>query len=488
MTLSLSVPGFQEFDQVNPVQFVDPDMSPDPDVVARRLQTQLWSGMETLQWYDSYYEGEQPLQYMSPAMAVEVAGILRAVVLNWCRLGADMYGSRLRVDGFRFAGNEETDAALWETWQANGLDALFQQAVLESLILGRSYLIVGAPDKPGDEPIVTVESPFQVAAVRDPRTRKVREAIKMWQDVTGQAFATLYEPNRTVPLKSDGSKWVLAGKVDDHMMGVVPVIPLVNRGRILRPNGVSEFHDVIPIVDAAIKAATDMMVSAEYHAMPRRWVFGMKKGDFKKPDGTQASMWSSIAGRIWSHENSEIKVGQFPEAALSNFHDTIKLLARLTAQVLASPEALSFDTVNPPSAESFGAMNAERDMRLRMKQVDLGESAEDAMRVVLRFKSGAFDPKARSLESVWADPSTMTFAQKADGVVKLVTAKDGQGRSIITVEQAREDLGYGAIARQRMADQDGAAQRAAINAIRDMAADEPPQVETEQPADDVTGV
>jgi hypothetical protein len=64
----------------------------------------------------------------------------------------------------------------------------------------------------------------------------------------------------------------------------------------------------------------------------------------------------------------------------------------------------------------------------------------------------------------------MTFAQKADGVMKLVVAKDGQGRSIIPVEQAREDLGYGAEARRRMAEMDTAAQKATMAAIRDISA------------------
>jgi hypothetical protein len=277
-------------------------------------------------------------------------------------------------------------------------------------------------------------------------------------------------PNATIPLRSEDSKWVVNGAIDHHNLGVVPVVPFTNRARILRPNGVSEFHDVIPLVDAAIKAATDMMVAAEYHAMPRRWVFGMKRSDFTDQNGKPVSMWSQIAGRIWSHENSEIKVGQFPEAALSNFHDTIKLLGRLVAQILAAPHSLSFDSVNPPSAEALGAMNSERDMRIRVKHVDLGEAAEEAMRIVLRFMDGVWDPAAKSIETVWADPSTMTFAQKADGTVKLVTAKDGQGRSIITVEQAREDLGYGAIARERMAEQDLAAQQAAMQAIKDLSA------------------
>jgi hypothetical protein len=38
--------------------------------------------------------------------------------------------------------------------------------------------------------------------------------------------------------------------VDEHNLGRLPMVPLVNRPRILRPDGVSEFHDVLPIADA----------------------------------------------------------------------------------------------------------------------------------------------------------------------------------------------------------------------------------------------
>ena len=486
MTLSLPDPSFQPFDQVNPFPRMDAYESSAVDFVTRRLQRQLWSGYYQLQLYDAYYEGEQPLQYMSKAMLEEVGSIIRAVVLNWCRLGADMYATRMRIDGFRFATDEQTDSRLWDVWQANGLDSLFSEGILEALALGRSALIIGAPDEPGGKPVITVESPFQVTWTRSPRTRKLTDACKLWTDEAGDAYATLYQPNRTVPLRSNGSRWVQNGEIDNHNLGRVPVVPLVNRSRILRPNGISEFHDIIPVVDAAIKAATDMMVSAEYHAMPRRWVFGLKKDDFKDQHGNPVSMWSRIAGRIWSSENKEVNVGQFPEAALSNFHDTIKLLGRLVAQILASPEALSFDSVNPPSAESFGAMNAERDMRVRAKHVGFGEAAEDAMRLVLRIMDGTYDEKAESIETVWADPSTMTFAQRADGTVKLVQAKDGQGRSIITVEQAREDLGYGPKARERMAQQDEAARKAALDALRDLA-DQQTEVDDPQPDEAIPG-
>ena len=36
----------------------------------------------------------------------------------------------------------------------------------------------------------------------------------------------------------------------------------------------AEIEAIIGLADAANKMATDMMVSGEYHAMPRRWAFG----------------------------------------------------------------------------------------------------------------------------------------------------------------------------------------------------------------------
>jgi hypothetical protein len=190
-------------------------------------------------------------------------------------------------------------------------------------------------------------------------------------------------------------------------------------------------------------------------------VFGIKKEDFVDQNGAQVSMWSRIAGRIWSHSDAEIKVGQFPEAQLNNFHETIKLLAQLAGQVAALPsDYLTFGAVNPTSADAMRAIDAQMEMRVRGKHVDNGEEAEDVVRIVLRMKSGKFDERARSLETVWADPGTPTMAQKMDAAVKGVAAK------IIPVEQAREDLGYGPIARERMAQMDRRASVLGLTSVR----------------------
>jgi hypothetical protein len=210
-------------------------------------------------------------------------------------------------------------------------------------------------------------------------------------------------------------------------------------------DGTSELRAVIPLSDAACKVASDMMVSAEYHAMPRRWATGMSLDDFADENGQPLGAMSSLAGRIWSNESETVKFGQFPEAQLTNFHDTINQLARLVAALTGLPPAfLGLATDQPPSADAIRASEARLVKRSERRQRAFGEAWERVMRLALLVRDGDLDPKARSLETAWRDAATPTYAQKADAVTKLHAA------GILPTEQAWEDLGYSAEQRIRM--------------------------------------
>lgn len=418
--------------------------------IAELLDAFLQSSATPLRRYDAYYEGEQPLAFMVPALQREFGDRITQLVLNWPRLGADAYENRLDIEGFRFKGDDSADEKLAEVWQANDCDEQSQKAHLDSLVMSRAYVIVGAGDSDDDPPVVTVESPLQVAALRDPRTRKVSQAIKRWAEFDGSEWATLYLPDSTTTLVKDHNDWRVVN-IDRHGLGHVPVVPLVNRPRILRPDGISEFHDVLPVADAANKIATDMMVSAEFHAMPRRWAFGLKQEDFVDDDGNPLSTWATIAGRLWSTEQGpdDVAVGQFPEADLSNFHNTVKLLAQVASQILAlPPHYMGFTGDNPASADAIRSSETQLVKRVERKHTFLGGAWEDVQRLVLRIMDGDWDDKAKSLETLWRDPSTPTVAQKADAEVKLFQA------GIVPKDQARENLGYTAEQRRRMKDMD----------------------------------
>lgn len=429
------------------------------DDLMRSLDSSLTTARTALQKFDDYYEGNQAIKFVAPAMMAEFDERITALVINWPRVVADAFEARLDVEGFRYAGDSDADDDLWDVWQANDLDEQSQQAHLDSIALSRSYAIVGSPDSDDDPPVVTVESPMQVFARRDPRTRQVMSAWKRWDEyddlgVVVEQNAVLYLPDSTTHLVAGADGWKPKSAPDKHGLGRVPVVPLVNRPRILRPDGVSEFVDVIPLADAANKMATDMMVSGEFHAMPRRWAAGIKQDDFTAADGTPLNPWQRNANSLWATENPEAKFGQFDPADLTVFHETIKLLAQLAGQMAAlPPHYLAFVGDNPTSADAIRSAETQLVKKCERKQTYLGGAWEDVMRLVLRFVTGAWDSAARRLETLWRDPSTPTVAQKADAIVKLATPLQG-GRALVPIEQGREDLGYTAEQRERMAEMD----------------------------------
>lgn len=388
----------------------------------------------------AYYEGNQPLSYLAPELAREMDERIRPVIVNWPELVVDSLEERLDIEGFRLPGVDKPDQQLYQWWQANDLDNESGQAHIEALVAGLAFVIVGAGD---DFPIITVESPEQVYCEIDPRTRKVARAIKHWCEGDVD-YVTVYEPDRTVRLtRGTGSNrsWALDGEVDEHGKGEVPVVPLVNRRRMMRTGGRSELESVVPISDAACKIATDMMVAAEFHAMPRRWAVNMSEDDFKDANGNPVSEWSRVAGRVWAIEgdggDAEPKVGQFPEAQLSNFHQTINALAQLTASVAGlPPDFMGQSTDNPASAEARRAGLERLVKRAERRQRTFSGPWEQVMRLAYLWHVGEVPVEMAQLETVWRDAATPTRQAIADAAVKLLGAR------IATMRQAREDVGY----------------------------------------------
>lgn len=384
------------------------------------------SDLPELRRLDLYYEGKQTLSYMAPELMRELNQRLRQLVINWPRLVVDALEERLDVEGFRFSENAEADSELWGIWQANDLDEESQLGHVDALALRRSFVIVGANEDDPANPLITVESPLEVYAERDPRTREVVAAVKRWQEDVPNAepikHATLYQPGLTTWYIKRKGQWIPDPDIEPDQTDLddPPVVPLVNRARVRDRGGVSELADVIPVSDALCKIATDMMVSAEYHAIPRRWAAGMTEEDFVSPDGRKTSTLTARIGGLWLAENPETKFGQFQEADLGNFHKTIDALARVVSGLTGlPPHFLGYVGGEPISADAIRASEARLVKRAERRQRAFGGSWERVMRLAMQIRDGGVPNDAARLETIWRDPSTPTLAQTADAVVKL---------------------------------------------------------------------
>jgi len=443
-----------------------------------------------LEALDRYYEGTQPLTYMHPEIQRELGDRIAPVVIGWPQLVVDAVEERLDVEGFRLPDADSGDDDLMRVWQSNDMDEQTQMGHVDALTMRRYYLAVGSNEADSDTPLLTAESPLEVFADMDPRTRKPRAALRRVTEEGDAAreserYATLYRPNHTVWYDWAGG-WREIDR-DVHNVGVPLIVPVVNRARLQSSRrdrtgnrvryGTSELSPIIPLSDAANKLATDMMIGAEFTAIPLRGFWGISPTDMVDEQGNPMTAMQAIMGKFLTLGESEGKEFEFRAADLKNFHDSINQLARLVSSLAGlPPDYMGLATDNPPSAESRLAGEIRLIKRAERKQRAFGGSYEQVGRIVRRIQTGEWDPKLRRLETMWRDASTPTVAQSADAAVKKYTTSPNP---IVPLRQTREDLGYtdAQIKNMEKAD-DEAARRNPLGVIANQFADQ-----SEAPAD-----
>ncbi len=411
--------------------------------LASALSRRLDDDAMRLALLDAYYSATQPLSFLAPEVRVAAGDRLRPLAINWCRLVVSAVEERLDVEGFRFGRDAPADEEAWAIWQANDLDEASQRAHTEALVHGRAYLMIWAGEDAAT-PRITVESARQVYVARDPGSGTRVAAVKRWTDADGFVNLTVYLPDAIHRLRSgmavpefagvpvDG--WHTRGPVVANPLGVVPVVPLVNRSRLLDPDGESELADAAPLVDAINKLATDLMVSAEFHAMPRRWATGVQLAEDVL--GNEVNPFSTVAGRTWLTEDVEAKFGQFAEASLEGYIHSIELLTQQLSSITAvPPHYLNILKGQLSSAESIRSAEASLVAKARRKQRAFGGAWEEAMRLAFLVRDGVPREGAAAMETIWRDPETRTAAQAADAALKRKEIG-------VPLEQLYEDLGY----------------------------------------------
>lgn len=412
-----------------------------------------------------YYHGSQPLAFLTPDVRRALSGRLRTVVLNLPRLVVDSIEDRLDVEGFRLGGDQDADADLWRVWQANDLDEESQQAHLEALIYGRSFVMVWVDPDDEQTPRITVESARLMQVEYDPTSRRVLRAVKLRADEEYQYRTTYDQRWITLQRRALGQRrvsWEMRGEPVENVLGVVPVVPLVNRPTLARPQGESEMTDVIPIADAINKLCTDMMTTADHYAAPRRWATGIDLGGSdaaaERVREELRQRWSQAEkDRVWLSTNAQSQFGQFPEAQLDNFVAAVDMLtARAAALAGLPPHYFGQVGQNPASADALRSSEASLVKRAQRRQRVFGGAWERVMRLALLVRDGEVPAAARSMETIWRSAETPTVAQKMDAAVKGVEA------GIIDQAQAQEDLGYTPTQIQSMAERRATAQLGAV--------------------------
>jgi hypothetical protein len=403
----------------------------------------------------AYYDAERRPDAIGIAVPPEMRNLLAHV--GYPRLYIDSIAERQEVEGFRMGGNDSADDELWDWWKANNLDIEATLGHTDALIYGTSYITVAAPDPAVDlnvdpnVPMIRVEPPTALTAVIDTRTKDVTQAIRAIydEDQTEVIACTLYLPDQTVQWIREQGSWKVLTRVAHGMM-MVPVIPLANRTRLSDLYGSSEITpELRSVTDAAARILMDMQGTAELMAIPQRLIFGVKPEDLGIDPETGEKLYNAYMARILGFEDPDAKAQQFSAAELRNFVDALDALDRKAAAYTGlPPQYLSTSSDNPASAEAIKSSESRLVKKTERKNKIFGGAWEQAMRVAYRAMKGGTEvpPDMYRMETVWRDPSTPTYAAKADAAVKLYA----NGMGVIPRERARIDMGYSITERDEM--------------------------------------
>lgn len=401
----------------------------------------------------AYYDGTQQLANLGVSIPPALAGV--RTVVDWPRICVDPLVQRAVIDGFRLPKQTDTDSELAEMLEANEFSAEFPLCILDALTLGRGYAIVGSPDEDGDPPLVTMESPFNLAMNWDPRTKKATAAYQAFE-AEGVFTAVLYLPDVTVKMsREQSSQWVVDDR-DEHGFGEVPVVRFTNRQRTADREGRSEISAAIRNhTDSAVRTLLGMEIAREFYSVPHRYGLGLSESDFVNPDGTAKPALSMVMSAFIAFERDEQgntpEVGQFAANDPSVFTKIIDKHAMLMSSATQYPPEYfgQTNTANPAAADAIRLAQDGLNRRGEQVQRQASASAKNLARLVWRFAHAGetLTPDLRRLEVDWQPVATATPAATSDAVTKQIAAGAVPATSDVTLGR----LGYSTVERARLA-------------------------------------
>lgn len=407
-------------------------LSDDESQMMTALRTRLMEHRFGLEMRDLYFNAQQRVRDLGISIPPQLKNL--HTVIGWPRIGIEALEQRLDLEGFRWAdGSDSSD--LDEIADANDLLDEASLVHTDAFVYGRGYVAVGTADDSDAPPVISMESPLDMAVLWDARRRLIlgawreRQSLQPWLlPLQPQRLATLYLPNSTISLAETNGGWQIIGR-DDHNLGVVLVARMANRQRTGDRLGSSEItDDVMSITDAACRRLMGIEVAAEFFGAPARYILGASEEAFQAPDGTPKSAWETYIGRVLALERDDDgnvpEVGQFAAHDPSGQTKIIDLYARIMAtQLSVPPQMLGYTTDNPASAD---AIRSSQDMLVKKaerRQRRFGSDwSNNVMRLALWVRDGEQPDRTARIQCIWRSAATPTIAASTDAAVKLVAS------------------------------------------------------------------
>lgn len=440
----------------------------EPLEILRKLYAELIARRPVIDKVEAYYDGAHNLAFASDKFLETFGGLFRAFADNWCGIVTNAVEERLQVNGFRVNEEPKADADAKKLWERNELDAQSAMGHLDGLIAGAFYGVAWVDEQNRAE--ITIESAASTIVECHPKIRTRRTAaLRVWLAEDEYEHAELFRPDGLWLFRSAGkrrrgdpggprSAWLVEDQLDvkadldasgmmANRLGVVPVVEFLNMPRltISRRAGWgahSEIASVIPLQDAVNKLMADMLVAAEFGAIPQRHLTGYTPDDeldaeTGKPTGRIIPpKFRNGPGNVWWAEAAESKFGQFDPADLANFVSAIELVVQHIASISSTPPHYLRASADRLSGESIKSAESGLVAKAHRKTRGLGASWEELMRIGGKIDAIDSLANATSMETIWRDPETRTEAEHIDALGKKAQLLQ------VPLPQLWEEAGY----------------------------------------------
>lgn len=380
--------------------------------------------------HESYYDGSFATKLLNISAPEHLARMLKTVA-GWAGTAVDVLEERL--DLLDFADTELTDV-----FTSNALSEEASQVHLDAMIYGVGFVSVTAGGEGEPDPLILGHDAKNTTGVLNPRTRRLDAAFTRTVNTDDEVLeAELWLPDSVVSLRRERHTrpWVVTDR-QTHNLGVVPVVPFINRGRTGSRWGRSEISAALRrYTDSAVRTLIAMDVNREFFSVPQRYAIGIDSSDFVDPSGAPKSQWQILTGSVWTtgrlDDGEEApKLGEFNPQPAGPFLQQIEGLAQLAAAEAGVPgHYFGLRSDQASSADAIRAMEARLVKRAERRQTSFGRS----WGLVGQLAKAAMYQRPADLTDFssvrWGNPATPTVGATMDAMVKAVQAGLAPGNS-----------------------------------------------------------
>lgn len=391
------------------------------------------------------YEGNPPLPEAAETARDVFRKFQRKARTNFAELVVQAGLDRATLLGFRTSEEQAlggtTDLLAGSIWDDSDMPVEAGD-ILEFLsVMGEGYSIVGPPDRPGANPVITAEDPRDVITLHDPaRPSRVLAALKLQYDeedgYTRAYIYTLGEPDEEGG-RGLAEVWVARRTATGNVLGkairfapqgwdwepdtpsVLPIdeVP-VTRYRARRGLGVFETH--VDILDRINHMILQRMVIATMQAFRQRAIKGLPLTDPKTgKDIDYAEIFTADPGAIWAipataemWESGQVDLSPI----LNSVRDDVRDLAALTRT------PLSYFVPDAANGSAEGASLTREGLVFRVEDLIQRAGAGHRRTMALALRYLGRDDLAASVTPLWAPVERFSLAQRYDAALKSVAA------------------------------------------------------------------